>query len=417
MSSSQNDYDVAIVGAGAVGLLTALWAQASGLNVLLIDKDDPGMGASFGNAGTIATYACMPVNSPSVFSQFPYLLFSKTSPLKIDALYAIANFPWFMKFLLNCTPGRVRQISKHLSNLLNRANDGLNPLLQDIDTDDLIVSKGCLYVYKTEQEFNAAANDIKLREHNNVRFEIISESDVKNLEPAIKMPVYKALYFTDARHVTNPGELMKRLYSLFLKRGGSWLKGHVRNCKSIHDRVEIYFADQTIIFCKKLVISAGAYSKTIAGSGAEFLPLDTERGYHLMFEGASHILSRPVGWAAAGFYATPMINGLRIAGTVELAGLSKPENGDRYDYLQSMAEIMLGRLGKPSSYWLGFRPTMSDALPVIGYAPNSSRILFAFGHQHVGLTLSGITGKLVTGLLANAELDLDMTPYSPQRFI
>lgn len=163
MSSVDNNHDLVIVGAGAVGLLTALWAQNVGLNVLLIDKGNPGMGASFGNAGTIATYACTPVNNPSVFYRLPDLLFSKTSPLKIDISYAILNYSWMLKFLRNCFPNRVDKITAHLAQLLDRANDGLNPILDEIEIDDLIVNNGCLYIYKSEHEFASAAEDIKLR--------------------------------------------------------------------------------------------------------------------------------------------------------------------------------------------------------------------------------------------------------------
>lgn len=416
MGQLSDQFDLAIVGAGAVGLSIALWAQNHGLSVALIDRNEPGMGASFGNAGTIATYACTPINSPSIFKNLPYLLFSKQSPLRIDPLYAFLHMPWLIQFLRNCTSSRVSQITSNLSHLLARADQGLDPLLSLINVDGLIVNNGCLYVYRTPEEFEAASSDIALRRRNGVEFDVLNESAVKILEPALTMPVYRALFFSKARHVTNPGELMHRFFRAFIERGGCWLPGEVKKCKANSHAVTLEIDESEQLTCRYFALSAGAHSRSIVGSGAEAIPLDTERGYHLMFEKITQKLSRPVGWAKAGFYATPMMNGLRIAGTVEIAGLSPKINERRLRYLKLMAETMLGPLGEPSSAWVGFRPTLPDALPVIGPSPCSPRIIFAFGHQHIGLTLSGLTGKLVTDMVTGQESECDLAAFSSRRF-
>ncbi len=416
MTTPAHYYDLAIAGAGAVGLATALWAQGSGLSVALIDKGEPGAGASFGNAGTIATYACTPVNSPSVFTNMPALLFNRDSPLRIDPAYGVRNLPWLLAFLRNCTASRVAAITARLADLLSDADAGLDPLFARIKTDDLIVSNGCLYLYSTAQDFDAAAGDIAARRANGVAFDILDEAQIKALEPAITMPVHKALYFTGARHIADPGELMRRLHACFVEGGGHWVQREVLACQPGKDGVTVSLASHDDIRCDRFVVAAGAHSRSIKGSGAEDLPLDTERGYHLMFADHSAKLSRPVGWAKAGFYATPMTNGLRIAGTVELAGLAPAPMQSRFAYLQRMAEQMLGPLGQPASNWLGFRPTMPDALPVIGPSAASDRVLFAFGHQHVGLTLSGITGKIIADFASGNRTNRDLSAYSPDRF-
>jgi glycine/D-amino acid oxidase-like deaminating enzyme len=416
MTTSTPHVDLAIAGAGAVGLATALWAQEAGLSVALMDKGEPGAGASFGNAGTIATYACTPVNSPSVFTNMPALLFNRDSPLRIDPAYAVRHLPWLLAFLRNCTPARVAAITAHLAELLSDADAGLDPLFARIKTDDLVVANGCLYLYATAQDFEAAAADIATRRANGVAFDILDEAAVKALEPAITMPVHKALYFSGARHIADPGELMRRLHACFVKGGGHWLQHEVVSCQPGPDDVTVSLAGHEDIRCGRFVVAAGAHSRAIKGSGADKLPLDTERGYHLMFAGQAGKLSRPVGWAKAGFYATPMTQGLRIAGTVEIAGLNPAPLQRRFAYLQRMAEQLLGPLGAPSSTWLGFRPTMPDALPVIGPSPVSDRVLHAFGHQHVGLTLSGITGKIIADLASGQRTNRDLSAWSPNRF-
>lgn len=416
MNDTQSGFDLAIAGAGAVGLATALWAQEAGLSVALIDRGQPGAGASSGNAGTIATYACTPVNSPSVFTSLPSLLFRKDSPLRIDPLYGVRHLPWLLSFLRNCTPGRVEAITGKLAHLLAEADSGLDPLLAQVKTDDLVVSNGCLYLYSTAHDFEAAAGDIAARRANGVAFDILDEKAIRTLEPGIAMPVHRALYFTGARHIADPGELMRRLHQRFVQRGGHWLEAEVASCHATRNKVTVAMVNQQDIRCDRFVVAAGAFSRTIKGNGADRLPLDTERGYHLMFADCADRLSRPVGWAKAGFYATPMTQGLRIAGTVELAGLEAPARQSRFDYLKRMAEHMLGPLGTPASTWLGFRPTMPDALPVIGASAASERVLFAFGHQHVGLTLSGITGRIIADIASGKTPNRDLSAYSPKRF-
>lgn len=410
------EFDLAVVGAGAVGLSIALWAQDMGLKVALVDRGEPGGGTSFGNAGTIATYACAPVNSPSVLTGLPRLLFHRESPLRVSPRHALANLPWMFGFLRNCTPRRVETITRHLARLLDEADGGLDPLFARISADDLVVRNGCFYLFATEADFAAAAGDIETRRRHGVAFEVIDGAEVKAMEPGIAMPVHKALHFTGARHITDPGELMRRLHGAFVAAGGDWVNRAVVSCAPGESTVGVTLDDGGEITCGHLAIAAGAWSREIRGSGAEALPLDTERGYHLMFGSRRDLVSRPVGWAKAGFYATPMRQGLRIAGTVEIAGIDAPPDPRRLAYLRRKAEEMLGPLGEPSSTWLGFRPTMPDALPVIGRSQAGDRVLFAFGHQHVGLTLSGITGRYVAGLASGNAPNVDLSPYGASRF-
>jgi len=167
----------------------------------------------------------------------------------------------------------------------------------------------------------------------------------------------------------------------------------------------------------RIVIAAGAFSKSIMGIPMGRLPLDTERGYHVQFKDMQHLLSRPVSWHTAGFYATPMEQGMRIAGTVEIAGYGKAHNPRILAYLTRKAREMLELPPRPDQEWLGFRPTLPDALPVIGYSSTSEYVLFAFGHQHIGLTLAGITGKLIAELANGEQPSHNITPFSPRRFL
>ncbi len=411
-----SEFDLAIVGAGMVGVSCALWARMRGLSVLLLDENPPGSGASYGNAGTIATYACVPVNSPDILWNLPSLLFSKESPLGIDWAYALRNLPWMLAFLRNCTPARVARITDILGDLLARADSGLDPLIEAAGAGDLMVANDCLYIYSTAAGFARAATGLEGRRRNGVAFDVLEEAAIRALEPALKLPIHKGLMFRGARHVRDPQALIERLHACFLEKGGQWRQTGVTRTEAADDGVTLHLADGGTRVADKVVIAAGAHSKSIAGSGAEALPLDTERGHHLMFHKHGGLVSRPVGWADGGLYATPMAAGLRIAGTVEIAGLEQPKSPHRLAYLKRKAHQMFGDIGAPDEDWLGFRPTMPDALPVIGRSPHSGRILHAFGHQHVGLTLGGITGRIIADLAEDRAPNFDISMFDPKRF-
>ncbi len=409
-------FDLAVVGAGIVGVSCALWAQMRGLRVLLVDENPPGTGVSFGNAGTIANYACVPVNSPGIIRSLPSLLFSKESPLGFDWLYALRNLPWMMAFLRNCSADKVRHTTDQLGGLLSYTDSGLDPLITEADAEDLIVSNDCLYVYATKAGFDAAATGIEGRRRNGVKFDLLDGDAIRELEPALKLLFHKGLLYRGARHVSNPQALVERFHSRFVANGGTWVQTKVTATSPEDDGVTVELADDTKLFAHHAVIAAGAHSKSITGSGVSDLPLDTERGHNIVFKNHAHLLSRPVGWGDAGFYATPMDTGLRLAGTVEIAGLQKPKSPERIAFLVRRAHQMFGDIGAPDEEWLGFRPTMPDALPVIGRSHRSDKILFAFGHQHIGMTLAGITGRIIADLAQDRMPNFDISAFDPKRF-
>jgi D-amino-acid dehydrogenase len=413
---AEQEFDLIIAGAGAIGVCTALWAQKAGLKVLLTDPAAPGSGTVSGSAGTIATYACLPVNSPSVISGLPNLLTSPDSPLSLNPMHAVTHPRWMLSFLRNCTSSRVDRITRDLGALLRHADDGLSPLIEEAGAQDLMVANDALYVWSTQSAFEAAKPSNEKRRAEGVDFEELSPEQIRDLEPNLKLRPYRGLRFNGARHTLNPQALMERFHKRFLELGGQWEQQATDRCSPKADGVEVHLADGQTRKARKFVVAAGARSTRIKGTGAERLPLGVERGYHVMYPQQANLIARPIGWAEAGFYATPMAEGLRIAGTVEIADLDAPLNPKRIAYLSRKATEMLGSLGQPTGPWLGYRPTFPDAMPVIGPSPASENILLAFGHQHIGLTLGGITGKVISALATDAPAPLDLSPFTPKRF-
>lgn len=416
MTKHQSDFDLIVVGAGIIGMSAALYAQRDGLRTLICDPNPPGSGTTYGSACTIATYACVPVNNPSILKSLPYLLTSPESPLSFNLLHGLKNPLWMLSFLNNCRPARVKHISEALGQFLRHADAGLNPLIAEAGAEDLMVNNDCLYVWSTKAGYEGAREGNAMRRAQGVEFDELSPGDASQLEPNLKQPIHCGLHFKGARHVSNPQELVARMQKRFEALGGVYMARGVERCDADDTGVTTYLDDGTEIRAGHLALTAGARSRLIKGSGAEHLPLGTERGYHILYGNHGGLVSRPVGWAEAGFYATPMAHGLRIAGTVEINAIDAAFNTQCTDYLQRKSQEMFGDLGTPDGTWLGHRPTMPDALPVIGHSPTSKRITLAFGHQHIGLTLGGVTGKIVTDIAQGRAPYCNIDDFAPQRF-
>jgi glycine/D-amino acid oxidase-like deaminating enzyme len=408
---------IAVIGAGIVGCSCALWLQKKGFAVTLIDPDDPGAGTSSGNACTIAEYGCVPVNSPDLFRRLPSLLFSKDSPLSMDLGYVLSHPAWMIQFLLNCREQKVARIIRQLGKLLSKVYDGLDPLLDMADARDLLSQKGFMHVYRDQLEFNAAKRANQARREQGSSFVELDQGDIQDLEPNLKIPFERGLLFDSISHVLNPTALCQRYVECFKRNQGQLLRH--RALEVIHGTgsVQIRLDNGASVDAERVVIAAGAFSKFIDGIPTRSVKLDTERGYHVQFSNMQHLLSRPVSWQQAGFYATPMDQGMRFAGTVEIAGYKEEKNPRILSYLTRKAHEMLELPAQPDQEWLGFRPTCPDALPVIGFSSTSEYILFAFGHHHLGLTLSGITGKLIAELANGEEPSHNIAPFSPRRFL
>ena len=408
---------VVVVGAGMVGVSAALWLQESGHDVTLIDRGAPGRGTSYGNAGIFATYACIPINAPRRIIDAPSMLLDPSSPLSIQWSYLPRFLPWALRFLSACRPGRVRATVRALAAILARAEEGFRPLARRAGIEALLGPAGALYVYESEESWRRDRGNRERRRAHGVAIRELDPSEVYVLEPALAHVVHRGIYLEDVFYLRNPHAVVDRLAQAFVQWGGRLLHAEVKSIgNGLPGLLEVVTAGERIL-ADQAVIASGAWSKRLLGRLAEHIPLDTERGYHVVFPEAASLLNRPVAPVEGGFFMTPMEGGLRAAGTVEFAGLDAPPRRARVEALTAAARRLLPDLGDPSESWLGFRPTLPDSLPAIGPLPSDPRILCAFGHQHLGMTLGGITGKLVAELVDGTEPpSVDLAPFRPDRF-
>ena len=406
---------VAVIGAGFVGLSSAYWLMRDGHQVSLYDPRGAAGGASFGNAGTFANYACIPVNNPSVFRDLPRYLFSSQSPLRVRWSHLHALAPWLARFLWASTPARYSATATALSHLLARAQSGYDAMLAEADLQRFVRPQACLYLYSSAAAFEGARQTLQLRQRLGVESDILDADAIAKLEPHLSPIFHRGALFKGSWHLSDPSAFLQALQAYLQSKGLVVHPVAVTGVQTDDRQVRLRGLDHDSAY-DYLALCAGVHSKELAAQCGDDLPLQAERGYHLMFVGNAPLISRPVGWAERGFYMTPMAQGIRVAGTVELAGLGQKMHPGLLDLLNFAAHRALPALGVPQAPWLGFRPTLPDGLPVLGLSRKSARVVYAFGHQHIGLTLGGLSGSLVADLVGGRPAVIDLQPFSAQRF-
>ncbi|OAJ54205.1 amino acid dehydrogenase [Paraburkholderia ginsengiterrae] len=407
--------DVAIIGAGFIGLASAAALMRDGHRVTLFDPAGVGQGASFGNAGTFAHYACIPVNNPSVFRDLPRFLLSSQSPFRLRWGYLPHLAPWLARFMMSSLPRRYEASAGALAALLDCAHEGYAPLLADAELARYVRPRECLYLYSSAASFDAARPALDLRRKLGVAFEVLDGAAIRALEPSLAPIFERGVLFSNSWHFSDPQAFLQTLYLQLAAQGLSLERTTVDAVQPAADSASLTIGGVARRF-DYVVVATGARSAQFAAQCGDRVPLDTERGYHVRFPGAQHLVSRPVGWAERGFYMTPMSDGLRVAGTVELAGFGDTRNRSLIDLLTFSSKRALPALDKPDSNWLGFRPTLPDGVPVLACSRASERVIYAFGHQHLGLTLAGVSGRIVADLVARRAPPLDLAPYAATRF-
>ena len=406
---------IAVVGAGIVGICSAYFLKKSGFKVTLIDREDPGTMTSFGHACSFADYANVPVNYPGLIWDVPKMLLKKDGPLAVDFFYILKNIPWALSFLKNCKKEKVDEIASSLSNLLKHSQISYDEIFKEVNVQEYISHEENLYLFDTKKSLENYEYANVIRKNNRVKVRNLNKEEVKELEPNIADVYYAGQLFIGSRHTTNPLAISTKIFEKFLELGGIYIKQNVTNLIQKENNIEIYLGNKKINF-DKMIVCAGAWSNKIANLLGENFPLDTERGYHILFNTNEKLIKRPVAWSESGFYLIQIHDGVRAAGTVEIAGINKKPNLKRIKMIERQSRKVLPQLGEIKSTWMGRRPTLPDSLPIIGESSKNKNIIYAFGHQHIGWTLGAITGKIITTITNGKKPNINIEAYSPNRF-
>jgi D-amino-acid dehydrogenase len=408
---------IAIIGAGVVGLACASELQSRGHAVTLIDPRPPGESCSFGNAGCLSRASCVPLGLPGSWRQVPGWLADAFGPLSIAPRYAHRIAPWLWQLHRSTALHRVNQIADALHPLLDRTIDKWRPLAARAGVPELIVQQGYAFAYEGDASFQGDALARKLRRDRGVAIEVITGSAIREFDPALSDRLTHLVLLPEQGHCPNPLRLSRALAARLRSGGARFVPQSALAFESVGGRIAAVVADGGPIAADVVVIAAGVHSKPLAAQLGARVPLETERGYHVMLATPSIVPRIPVASGQGKYFATPMEDGLRIAGTVELAGLAAPPNYRRADALLDGARGLFPGLAHGSiERWMGHRPSLPDSLPVIGRSPSFPNAWFAFGHGHVGLTAAAPTSEIVADLVDGRRPFMDIAPFSAERF-
>lgn len=379
---------------------------------------DPGTGTSFGNAGLIQIDAVVPIATPGILRNVPRMLLDPTGPLVVRWRYLHRIAPWLAKFVLAARPDSVERISMALASLLDRSNDAWLDLVKAAGAQDVWRQSGELHVYRKKEAWDAAQATHDLRRRRGSLLEDLTVEEMRQLEPALSPDLHAGVFTPNANSITHPLHLSEKLFELFRRNGGTFVKDNIVRIENGTDGEPAHLVgDGGRQEVDGLVIAAGAFSKPFAKSTGAAVPLDTERGYHLWLPDPGVEMRRPIIVGDHRFGIVPMTGGVRLVGTAEFAGLDLPPYWERADILADLAAPFVPGLNLDGAErWMGYRPSLPDSLPVIGRAPGRKQVYLAFGHGHLGLTMGAVTGQLIADLAADRVPAVDLAPFGAQRF-
>ncbi|MCW5634764.1 MAG: FAD-dependent oxidoreductase, partial [Rubrivivax sp.] len=424
-----------VIGTGIVGVCTAAWLQRDGHRVTFVDPRDAGEACSFGNAGSLSPSACLPVGMPGLWKQVPRWLADPLGPLTVRWPYLPRVLPWLTQFLRHSSREEVVRIAGALRTLLAPIFDCYGPLVQHAGAQHLVRRTGCLYVYSSPQAAARWAWGMNLRRTLGVELREVGEEELRALEPDLQGRFRFGLLAPENGSTPDPSALVKALHAQCLRDGARHLKAEVagfelggrgaaREVRALRLKngegeggAALGGAGGDRLATDGVVVAAGAWSAPLARALGVRVPLESQRGYHVTVHSANLALVHTVMAVEDNLMVNPMAMGLRLAGSVEFAGLAAPPAWARADVLLAKGRQLFPQLDTSNvSRWMGHRPCLPDSLPVIGRAPGAANAWLAFGHGHVGMCAAASTGREVAALVAGRTPQLDLHPFRPERF-
>lgn len=409
---------VVIVGAGIVGVSTAIWLQRAGHNVVLIDKAGPGEGTSYGNGGVLASCSIVPVTTPGLITKAPRMLFDPNQPLFLKWGYLPRLVPWLVKYLGHANRADTTRIAGALAQVVGDSLADHQALAEGTGAEKWIVPDDYLYIYVDRAAFEADAFGWSLRRQHGFEWEELEADAFRAFDPIFDESQGFAVRLGNHGRIADPGRYVKDLAAHVVREGGRLLQAEVTGFQRDNGRITGVRAGGETIACDSAVLATGVWSKPLAKTLGINVPLESERGYHIELWEPNVMPRAPVMVASGKFVATPMDGRLRLAGVVEFGGLDAPPSQAPFDLLLKNAKAaMPGLTWKREERWMGHRPAPADSIPIIGEAPGLGGAFMGFGHHHIGLTGGPKTGRWLAQMISGSKPNVDVTVYSPARFV
>ena len=408
--------DVAVLGAGIVGVATANAARRRGLSVVLVDRREPGSETSYGNAGILSSGSIFPLNMPSLWRKLPTYLTNRDAALRWNPAWALRNARWVAGFLANASSARTAPRATALHGLIATSLGVHRQWIVEAGAAARIRETGWLKAWRSDAVSAAKAEQAALADYG-IKSEVVDRQAISALEPGI-LPLYSiGLLHTETASVDSPDAVVKAYAQMFAGGGGAIRRADIKAIASDGEGWRVVLSDG-VLRARHVVVALGPWSKEFLQPLGYRVPLGFERGYHQHFKpNASRPLSRPIHDCEAGFLITPMEQGIRITTGVELTDRDAPSSFAQLDAVVPLARGVIefgDAVGEP---WRGSRPTLPDSLPMIGPAPRHRGLWLAFGHQHIGFTTGAGTGLAIAAMISGAAPPFDVAPFSPKRYL
>jgi D-amino-acid dehydrogenase len=417
MSARAEKQDIVIIGAGIIGIAIAAFLAEAGRKVLVVDRQGICEGTSSGNAGALAFSDILPMASKGVMAKVPGWLMDPLGPFTIRPSYLPKLAPWLYRFWRASRPDVQARTTAAQGAMMRLAEPEMLDLMRRAGIFNMVREDGSLELYESEHELNLSLPGWAARTEAGIAFEHLRGEALAEHQPGLSPRFVAGTFVPGWKTVSDPQHVGKGLWAYAEKLGARFVQADVAAVGASNDGATVRFADGQTIDTNKLVVAAGAWSHRLAKNLGDHIPLDTERGYNTTLPAAALDVKCQLIFSGHGFVVTPLETGVRVGGAVELGGLNLPPNYKRSEAMLKKAKTFLPDLDiSGGRQWMGYRPSMPDSLPVIGYARQSRSILYAFGHGHLGLTQSAATGRLIHDLLEGRTPAIPIDPFYPQRF-
>ncbi|MEH7827684.1 NAD(P)/FAD-dependent oxidoreductase [Gemmobacter denitrificans] len=413
----QSHTEIIVIGAGIIGVTTALALQAEGRKVRLLDRKGIAAETSRGNAGAFAFAEVEPLATPGIMRKAPKWLLDPLGPLSLRPEYALKILPWMLHFWRATAPSRHEAAVAAQVSLMNLSRNALERLITKVGGEPLMRREGQLQVYEGRAQFEATLPAWEMRRRHGIAFDLLESPEaIAEIQPGLHPRFTHAGFTPGWMNTVDPARWTEHLAKAFVAAGGEFALADIRAVAPRDGGVDVQTESGTLS-AAQVVVAAGAWSHRIARSLGHRIPLETERGYNTTFPTASFDLRTHLTFANHGFVVSKIGEGLRVGGAVELGGLDLPPNYRRAEILvRKTTEFLPGFDPSGGVQWMGFRPSLPDSLPVIARAPGAERVIYAFGHGHLGLTQSAGTAELVAALVAGRPAEINLAPFDPRRF-
>ena len=406
-----------VVGAGIVGSSCAWHLQRRGARVTLVDSELPGQSTSFGNAGCISKTSVFPFSYPGVIRKVPGWLLDPDGPVRIRWSQLPRVAPWLYRFWRAGSQQRVREIVAAQLALMEDVVRDYDEILAATGSEHLRQANGMILLYESKAEFEADAWKFEERDRQGLTWRRLGREELGAMEPLVRLGDGVALFEPLWQHLTDPGEVTRRIAEAAIGLGAEWLRDRVQGVEAGETGVTVNTVSGRSIGADRVVLASGVWTNSLLEPLGFRVPLLPKRGYHTMFARPAIRIQRPIMSASRHVLLTPMAGGLRVSGTAEFAGVDAPPDYARARSLVTTARHVVPELdGDGVTEWMGQRPMMADSLPVLGPLPGRAHVVCAFGHGHYGLTQGPTTGKLVARLLFGEDPGIDLAPFSITRF-